>query len=114
MCAGVWLLAGGGIECARAPAHQTTAPNNAPTPAVMAIAIAPQEVTRRAPTSMPAPPTQAAVAPRMARKRSDAPETQTIRDCAGAIAVTASGNTAPKAKLPADASAACAGRALRA
>ena len=38
---------------------------------------------------------------------SDVPDTQAISEGAGARAVTASGSRAPKAKLPADASAAC-------
>ena len=58
------------------PRHHTTAPNSAPTPAVIAIASAPQKVTRHAPTRAPAPPTRAATAPSKARKTSDVPDTQ--------------------------------------
>ena len=78
---------------------QTTAPNKEPTAAVMPMASAPQKVTRPAPASTGAPPARAANAPNTAKKRSEAADTQTIRSCAGAIAVTASGSAAPTAKL---------------
>jgi mannan endo-1,4-beta-mannosidase len=51
-------------------------PNSAPTPAVTAIAKAPQNVTRIAPAAMPAPPTRAAIPPKSARKNSDVPDTR--------------------------------------
>ncbi len=54
---------------------QTTAPNQAPTPAVIAMASAPQTQTRAAPTTMLAPPTLAATAPSRARNASDIPAT---------------------------------------
>ena len=54
----------------------TVAPNSAPTPAVIAIASAPQAVTRHAPTAMLDPPTRAATAPSMARNRSELPASQ--------------------------------------
>lgn len=54
------------------------APNSAPTPAVIAIASAPQKVIRPAPTSRPEPPTRAAMPPSAARKTSEVPDTQTI------------------------------------
>jgi predicted PurR-regulated permease PerM len=52
-----------------------TVPNSAPTPVVIAMASAPQNVTRVAPATMPAPPTRAAHPPRRARKASEVPET---------------------------------------
>lgn len=53
-------------------------PNNAPTPAVTAIAKAPQTVTRVAAIIAEAPPTRAAREPKRARKRSELPETAHI------------------------------------
>jgi len=85
---------------------QTTAPNNAPTPAVTAIASAPQKQTRHAPPSTPAPPTRAATAPNRARNASDIPATHGIRRCPGTSAVTTKGSSAPTAKLAAEANAA--------
>jgi len=85
---------------------QTTAPNSAPTPAVIAIARAPQNETRHAPTRTPAPPARAAMAPNEARNASDMPDTQGISPRAGANAVTAKGSSAPTAKLAAEANAA--------
>jgi hypothetical protein len=49
--------------------------HSAPTPAVSAIASAPQNVTRIAPTVTPAPPARAANPPRSARNNSEVPET---------------------------------------
>src|ERR1700686_5907417 len=80
----------------------TTVPNNHPTPAVAAIASAPQNVTRIAPTVTPAPPARAANPPRAARNTSEVPETRGIKPAAGAMAVTKRGIAAPTAKLPAD------------
>ena len=77
-----------------------------PTPAVTAIASAPQNVTRVAPTVTPAPPVCAANPPRSARNANEVPATKGIRVGAGAIAATKSGIAAPIAKLPADANAA--------
>lgn len=54
----------------------TAVPNSAPTPAVTAIASAPQNVTRIAPAVMPAPPTLAATPPKSARKNKDVPDTR--------------------------------------
>lgn len=87
-------------------ADQTTAPNNAPTPAVIAMASAPQKQTRHAPARTLAPPTRAATAPSRARNASDIPATHGISPRSGANAVTANGRSAPTAKLAADASAA--------
>ena len=54
----------------------TAVPNSAPTPAVTAIARAPQKVTRIAPAVTPAPPTLAATPPNSARKNKDVPDTR--------------------------------------
>jgi CRP-like cAMP-binding protein len=85
---------------------QTAAPNKAPTPAVIAMANAPQKQTRHAPARTLAPPARAATAPNRARKASDVPAVHAINPGPGTIAVTARGNRAPTAKLAADASAA--------
>jgi mannan endo-1,4-beta-mannosidase len=55
---------------------QTAVPNSAPTPAVTAIASAPQNVTRIAPAATLAPPTRAAIPPSSARKNKDVPDTK--------------------------------------
>ena len=81
-------------------------PNSAPTPAVSAMARAPQNVTRNAPSFTLAPPACAARPPRSARNNSEVPETRGIRVATGAMAVTARGMAAPTAKLAADANAA--------
>ena len=75
-------------------------------PVVSAMAIAPQKVTRSAPTLTLAPPARAAYPPRNARATSEAPETRGIRIAAGAAMVTKRGMAAPTAKLAADVSAA--------
>jgi len=95
-------------------AFHATVPNNAPTPAVTAIASAPQKVARIAATLTPAPPARAANPPKRARNTSEVPPTRATRVDAGARAVTRRGIAAPAAKLPADASAAWTGRATRA
>src|ERR1035438_8632814 len=87
------------------PAHETV-PNSHPTPAVSAMARAPQNVTRIAPMVTPAPPARAAKPPRSARNSSEVPETRGIKPAGGARAVTNRGKAAPTAKLPADANAA--------
>ena len=86
-------------------AHATV-PKSAPMPAVTAIASAPQNVTRIAPTVTPAPPARAANPPRSVRNTNEVPETRGIIADSGAIAVTRRGIAAPTAKLPADANAA--------
>src|ERR1700737_132213 len=90
-----------------------TVPNSDPTPAVSAMASAPQNVTRIAPIVTPAPPAYAANPPRSARNTSEVPETSGIKPATGAMAVTKRGIAAPTAKLPADVKAACIGRARR-
>jgi len=82
------------------------APKSAPTPAVSAMARAPQNVTRIAPSRTLAPPACAANAPSSARNISEVPATRGIRAVSGAMAVTARGMAAPTAKLAADANAA--------
>ena len=89
-----------------APPDQTTAPNNAPTPAVIAIASAPQKQTRQAPAMTLAPPTRAATAPSRPGNASDIPATDGSSALPGTNAVTANGSSAPTAKLAAEASAA--------
>lgn len=54
----------------------TTVPNKAPTPAVIPMASAPQNVTRIAPGKISAPPARAASAPSSARKSSEVPDTE--------------------------------------
>jgi len=77
----------------------TTAPNNAPTLAVMPMASTPHRVTRQAPTKTFAPPALAATAPRLARNSRDMPQIHGATDlCSGAMSVTASGNAAPTTK----------------
>ena len=85
---------------------QTIAPNRTPTPAVIAIARAPQNETHHALTRTLAPPARAAMAPSEARNASARPDTRGIRPRAGSNAVTANGRSAPIAKLAADANAA--------
>jgi hypothetical protein len=55
---------------------QSVAPNREPTPAVIAIASAPQKVTRQAPSRALAPPARAAAAPSSARNSSELPAIQ--------------------------------------
>src|ERR1035438_2658760 len=78
-----------------------TVPNSQPTPAVIAMASAPQKVTRIAPVIILAPPACAARPPRSARNSNDVPATRGISPASGASAVTRRGRAAPTAKLPA-------------
>jgi len=87
-------------------AAHAIAPNSNPTPAVSAMASAPQNVTRIAPIVTPAPPARAANPPRSARNTSEVPETSGISAAAGVMAVTNKGMAEPTAKLPADVNAA--------
>ena len=80
--------------------------NSHPTPAVTAMASAPQNVTRIAPIATLAPPARAAKPPRSARNINEVTETNGINLGAGANAVTKIGIVAPAAKLAADANAA--------
>ena len=71
-------------------------------PAVMAMANPPQNVTRMAPVTTPAPPANAANPPSSASSANEETETRGINPPTGAIAVTSRGIDAPSAKLPAD------------
>src|ERR1019366_3981771 len=73
-------------------AHATV-PNNHPTPEVIAMASAPQKVTRIAPVIILAPPASAANPPSIARNSSEVPATRGIRPASGARAVTTRGRT---------------------
>src|ERR1019366_3864775 len=99
--------------CFRLSHSHTTVPNSHPTPEVIAMASAPQKVTRIAPLITLAPPACAANPPRSARNSSEVPDTKGINPASGDMAVTKRGRTAPMAKLPADAHAAWIGRARR-
>src|SRR5512143_4030211 len=91
---------------------QATTPNNAPTPAVKAIAKAPQKVTRAAAVITEAPPARAAREPNSARNRSELPETAHMSADSGTNRTIKRGRTAPTEKVTADANAACTGRAV--
>ncbi|TDP74703.1 Crp-like helix-turn-helix protein [Roseateles toxinivorans] len=88
------------------PWNQTTVPNNLPTPAVIAMARAPQKKTRHAPAKTLAPPALAATPPNKARNARDIPAVHGITCVAGAAAATAIGSSAPAAKLAHEAKAA--------
>ena len=70
-------------------------PNNAPIPAVIAIARAPQKVTRIVAASMFAPPVLAPTAPRNARNSKDAAATDSASALTGARITASSGSAAP-------------------
>ena len=78
---------------------QTIAPNNRPMPAVMAMAMAPQNLTRTTAVTMLAPPARAPTPPRRARNISEVTDTKTTSAFGGATSTTASGNAAPVAKV---------------
>jgi hypothetical protein len=82
------------------------APNNAPTPAVSAMASAPQKVTRTIDFHKGAPPTRAATPPSKARNKSELPETTQTSEEIGTIKISNNGNNAPTVNVPADAMAA--------
>jgi hypothetical protein len=82
------------------------APKIRPTPAVMAMARAPQNVTRTTLRNILAPPALAANAPRAASKTREPPLTAGINQDKGIRAATARGRTAPQAKAAAEAMAA--------
>jgi hypothetical protein len=71
-----------------------------------AMASAPRNVTRVAPTVTLAPPTRAANPPSIARNTSEVPETTGIKLDSELMATASSGVTAPTAKLAADVNAA--------
>src|SRR5215831_4759069 len=95
--------AGGALD------YDTFVPNSAPTPAVAAIARAPQSVTRPAPTHGDAPPAPAASAPRPARQKSDTADTASATLASGASITMRIGIAAPIENVAADANAACSG-----
>ena len=86
-------------------------PNSDPIAAVAAIAIAPQKVTRKMALPIGAPPAFAPTAPRMARNKSAAIDTVQLSVAAGDKGTIANGSAAPMANDPAEAKAACTGRA---
>lgn len=92
--------------------YQTTVPNNFPIPAVIAIANAPQKVTRAVARRMCAPPAFAPIAPRSARKPNDAAETMGTSAPAGDTTTMSKGMAAPTENITADVNAACTGRAV--
>ena len=81
-------------------------PNQVPIPAVNAIAIAPQKLTRKAPFQILAPPVHAANIPRRTRNIKEVKETQRIKLLAGDTKIINKGKAAPTAKDAADDSAA--------
>src|SRR5512143_2639445 len=91
---------------------QATTPNNAPTPAVKAIAKAPQKVTRAAAVITEAPPARAAREPNRVRNRSELPATIQRSAESGTSRTIKRGMAAPTAKVAADANAAWIGRAV--
>ena len=96
----------GGAAAPAARSGYAVVPNSISTPVVSAMASAPQNRTRIAPTLTPAPPVRAATPPRSAKSTSEIPENKGIRPASGAMAVTRRGNAAPSAKLAADVNAA--------
>lgn len=97
----------------KASAHADP-PNIAPTAVVNPIANDPQKETRSTDGSSGAPPARAASTPNSTRKTSELPATAHIDAEPGTIRTTSTGSTAPTAKLPADAIAACIGFAAEA
>jgi len=85
---------------------QAVTPNEAPIPAVKAIAKAPQKVTRTAATSTEAPPACAASDPDSARNKSEAHETVHMSADTGTKMTIKRGSKAPTVNDPADANAA--------
>src|SRR5689334_13311572 len=90
----------------RSDIQPTVMPNSFPTPAVAAIARAPQKTTRAAPVVIDAPPVRAARAPRAARHNSDTTKTVDVRLVAGASTIARTGTPAPTANVAAEARAA--------
>ncbi len=102
-----------GVSLIAGDVSQKVAPNKAPTPAVSAIARAPQNVTRAAARNTGEPPARAAKEPNSARKHNELPETIQTSAEVGTKTTIRSGMAAPTANVAAEASAACTGRALR-
>ena len=93
-------------DCLQFALNQPSLPNSAPAPAVTAIASAPQNVTRIAPASTPAPPARAANPPSSARNANEVPDTSGIRARSGDPTAISRGIAAPTAKAAAEANAA--------
>src|SRR5680860_1137311 len=85
--------------------HATT-PNIRPTPAVSAIASAPQNVTLIAPIAIDAPPARAAIPPRRARKTKEDAATTEISWLPGTSHAAPNGSAAPTVKVLAEENAA--------
>jgi hypothetical protein len=101
-----------GLYCFHGPNLQTTVPKSFPTPAVSAIANAPQNVTRAVARRTLAPPALPPIAPRRARKPKDAVATIGTSAPAGDTTTMSKGMAAPTENDRADVSAACAGRGV--
>jgi hypothetical protein len=91
---------------------QATTPKSRPTPAVAAMASAPQNVTRTAPLTIPAPPTAAPSPPSTESATRVVTATTRVIWVAGTSAAMMSGMTAPTAKVAADTRAAWIGCAV--
>src|SRR6185503_5960097 len=91
----------------------TIVPNRVPTAAVNPMASAPQKVTRMADFIIGAPPARAANTPKQTRKMRELIATTEINLVSGVTSTVRSGIPAPTAKVTADASAACTGRAVK-
>ena len=92
---------------------QAATPKRAPTAAVNTIARAPQKATRMTDANTGAPPARAATRPNSARKRSELPARPHIGAEAGSTRTIRRGRAAPTANVPAEANAACTGRAAK-
>jgi cobalamin biosynthesis Mg chelatase CobN len=99
-------LIGDAVGRGRGKHGHSVAPNKAPTPAVSAIASAPQKVTRATDLQTGEPPARAANAPNSARKNNELPETTQTRAVTGTTKTSSRGKAAPTANVPADAKAA--------
>jgi hypothetical protein len=86
--------------------HYVTTPNIRPTPAVSAMASAPQNVTLIAPTVIGAPPARAAIPPRKVRKSREDTATRRMSKLTGTTHATTKGSAAPIVKVPAEENAA--------
>ena len=91
---------------------QTATLKTRPTPAVMAMANAPQKTTRTTERPMGAPPVLAPRAPSTAKPIKAEPATQTTKLDMGAMAATTKGRAAPAEKVMAEVIAAWMGRAV--
>ena len=100
-----------GHEYQRSPC-QTTVTTSLPTPAVNAIASAPQNTTRSVGLITGAPPARADIAPSAVRTTSEVPATTGTTDDAGDISAASNGMAAPAENVSADVNAACTGLAL--